>query len=310
MRRLKMITGLRWDAAIVCGVICSVFAVGADAGQRHHSTTTSSTQVQISGVPATTDASGHTYDFTPTASVPTGYTKTFSISGKPTWATFNSSTGELTGTPTEVNVGTYSSIIITVSDGVSTASLAPFSITVTNTAPTIAGVPAATVNVGSAYSFTPVASDANGDALTFSVQNLPAWASFNATTGQLTGTPSSVYAGTFSNIVISVSDGLTATSLAPFSITVTSIASGSATLSWTLPTSNVDGSTVTDLAGYRIYYGPSTTSLTQTIDISDPTLLAYTINNLASGTWYFGVTAYTSSGSQSALSNLGSKAIP
>jgi hypothetical protein len=52
-----------------------------------------------------------------------------------------------------------------------------------NSAPVIAGSPAASVRAGSAFAFTPTASDADGDTLTFSISGAPAWASFNAQTG-------------------------------------------------------------------------------------------------------------------------------
>ena len=76
------------------------------------------------------------------------------------------------------------------------------------------------MNAGSAYTFRPTASDADGDTLTFAIANRPAWATFNTATGQLSGTPTSASAGTYSNIVISVSDGKASAALAAFAITV------------------------------------------------------------------------------------------
>lgn len=90
-----------------------------------------------------------------------------------------------------------------------------------NTPPTISGAPAATVDAGSTYSFTPTAYDADSDELTFAIANRPAWASFNTSTGQLSGTPTNEDAGEHSNIQISVSDGNNGSaSLATFAITV------------------------------------------------------------------------------------------
>src|SRR6202023_1907333 len=57
----------------------------------------------------------------------------------------------------------------------------------------------------------------------------------------------STYAGTYSNIVISVSDGTASASLTAFSIAVNQISNGSATVNWTPPTSNSDGSTLLSL---------------------------------------------------------------
>ncbi len=60
----------------------------------------------------------------------------------------------------------------------------------------------------------------DGDALTFSIANKPDWASFDAATGLLNGTPPPAAVGTNSDITISVSDGQATVSLAPFSISV------------------------------------------------------------------------------------------
>ena len=87
-------------------------------------------------------------------------------------------------------------------------------------APRISGTPATSVNAGSPYSFTPTASDSGGNALTFSVQNLPAWAHFSSSSGQLTGAPTSSNVGTYGGITISVSDGQASAALPAFSIAV------------------------------------------------------------------------------------------
>jgi hypothetical protein len=271
-------------------------------------------QLTLSGTPATTDVAGQAYSFTPTASGNYyGATVTYSVSGLPSWAAFNTSTGRLSGTPSLANIGTYANISIKATNGTTTASLAPFSISVTtpaNATPTISGQPGTAVNTGSAYSFTPTASDAIGAALTFSIQNAPAWASFNTSTGQLSGTPTAAYAGTYANIVISVSDGVASASLAAFSIAVTQVSNGSATVNWTPPVDNTDGTVITNLAGYHIHYGTTSTNLNQTVQITNTGLTSYTLSNLSSGTWYFGVTAYNSSGVESSVSNIASKTIP
>jgi hypothetical protein len=85
--------------------------------------------------------------------------------------------------------------------------------------------------------------------------------------------------------------------------------SGNATLSWQAPTTNTDGAALTDLAGYRIYYGTSAGNLSDTIQLTGVGLQTYVIDNLASGTWYFAVTAVASTGVESALSDIVSKTI-
>lgn len=182
-----------------------------------------------------------------------------------------------------------------------------------NAAPTISGTPPTSDTAGQAYSFTPTASGPSGATLTFSIQNMPSWASFSASTGALTGTPSSSNVGTFSNIMISVSDGTQSASLAAFNIQVASSSSGSGTgsaaLSWTVPTTNTDGTALTDLAGFTINYGTNSGSMNQTVTVASAGTTDYTVQGLASGTWYFSVRAYTSVGTESAPSDVVSKTI-
>ena len=178
-----------------------------------------------------------------------------------------------------------------------------------NRAPTISGTATPAVNASSPYSFTPSAADADGDALAFTIQNKPAWATFNTATGRLSGTPSASDVGTYSNISISVSDGAASTALSPFAVAVTAVSNGRATLSWTAPTENTDGSTLANLAGYRIRYGTSASTLTQTIVISNASVTTYVVEDLAPATWFFAVTAVNSSGAESTNSNVASKQI-
>ncbi|HET7202423.1 MAG TPA: putative Ig domain-containing protein [Steroidobacteraceae bacterium] len=90
---------------------------------------------QISGTPATVATVAEPYAFQPTASDPEGSRLRFKINGKPVWATFNSATGKLYGTPQSAHVGTYSNIRISVSDGRLTAALPAFSVTVAQPKP-------------------------------------------------------------------------------------------------------------------------------------------------------------------------------
>ena len=124
-------------------------------------------------------------------------------------------------------------ITIEASDGKARADLPNFQIKVNgasappatvNTAPTISGTPATQATVGASYTFSPVAADAEGDPLTFSITNKPGWATFTPATGTLTGTPTANDVGTTSGIVISVNDGQLSTGLAAFSITVATTA--------------------------------------------------------------------------------------
>jgi len=86
---------------------------------------------------------------------------------------------------------------------------------------------------------------------------------------------------------------------------------GTATLSWLPPTQNTDGSQLTDLAGYKIFYGTSIDYLPNEITIDNPGISTYVVENLEGGhTFYFMITAYSSNGSLGEFSAIGSKWIP
>jgi hypothetical protein len=274
------------------------------------------TPPKITGTPATSVQAGSHYSFQPAASDADGNALTFSIGNKPSWATFSTTTGQLSGTPAVANVGAYANITITVSDGKANVSLAAFTVTVTAPAaapPTISGTPSKTAQAGTAYSFTPQASSSSGKSLSFSIQNKPGWATFSIATGQLSGTPGSSDVGTDAGIVITVSDGSLSAALAAFTITVAAAPGtptvGSATLHWSAPTQNTDGSSITNLAGYVIEYGMSAGALSQSVNISSATTTSYTIPNLGSGTWYFALSSVSTSGATSSLSSVVSKTI-
>ena len=84
---------------------------------------------------------------------------------------------------------------------------------------------------------------------------------------------------------------------------------GSATLSWTPPTENTDGTPVTDLAGYHIYYGTTEGAWTSTITVLEATETSYVVSGLAPGTYYFTVVAFNTAGDDSPESNVASKTI-
>ena len=269
----------------------------------------------INGVPATGVTEGIAYHFAPSANDADGDTLTFSVANLPGWASFSPATGALSGTPSAQDVGLWSAIVISVSDGAEVVSLPTFSIAVSslpNTAPTISGTPASTVEEGVAYVFAPSAYDADGDTLSFSVASLPSWASFNSSTGAITGVPGNSDVGMTSNIVISVSDGVSSVSLPAFSINVAAVvtSTGTATLSWLPPTENTDGSVLTDLAGYKIYYGTTAGSYTSVITVNNPGISSYVVDNLPGGnTYFFVITSVTTSGMESEYSTMGSKTI-
>lgn len=181
-----------------------------------------------------------------------------------------------------------------------------------NQSPTISATPATKAAVGSSYVLAPNVADPDGDTLAFSVQNRPSWATFNTATGQLTGTPSTQDVGTYADVVISVSDGSATAALPAFTITVgaagsdlgTTLAAGAVTLQWEAPTVTTAGTPLSGLAGFRIHYGKSAGILDSTIIVSNPGTLAYSVDNLPAGTYYFAVKAIDSQGGESELSNI------
>jgi len=109
--------------------------------------------------------------------------------------------------------------------------------------------------------------------------------------------------------VIKVSDGKASVALATFAITVRDSQIGAVELTWEPPTTNTDGSALTNLAGYRIVYGASPTQLTQTIQVASAGMSSYVVENLAPGTYYFALRAYTTKGAESADSNVVTKVV-
>jgi hypothetical protein len=175
-----------------------------------------------------------------------------------------------------------------------------------NGAPTIQGTAITTASVGTVYSFQPKATDPNEQPITFSIANQPAWATFNAATGQLSGTPAATDVGSYAGIRIGASDGQNVVSLPAFSIQVSAASAAgdsSLNLSWISPTENSDGTPLTDLKGYKIHYGIQSQSYTGAISVDNPTVTTYLVNSLPAGKYFFAVTAYNAAGLESSMSD-------
>jgi hypothetical protein len=270
----------------------------------------------ISGQPATQVIVGNAYSFTPTVTSSSGRRLAFTVTNKPAWASFNRRNGTLSGVPLAAAVGSYAGIAIAVNDGRRSASLLPFSVQVlaanpADIPPKISGTPPTSATVGIAYQFQPSASDPDGQTLSFGIANKPAWASFSATTGVLSGTPTT--AGVYPNVAIAVSDGIATATLAPFTISVATPVvvqpNGSAVLTWTAPTLNTDGTPLTNLAGYKVLYGMAPAQLGSSLQVPGAGSTTVSIEGLAPGTYYFSVEAYTTNGVASAPTPTVSKSI-
>lgn len=84
---------------------------------------------------------------------------------------------------------------------------------------------------------------------------------------------------------------------------------GSTTVTWKAPTTNTDGTALTNLASYTVLFGTSSSALSQSKTVSDPSATSTTIAALASGTWYFAVRAVNSGGVESESSAIASKTL-
>jgi hypothetical protein len=270
----------------------------------------------IWGDPEYSATPGSMYLFQPEASDSDGDVLEFSIANKPQWADFDSVSGTLQGFPGDEDAGPNANIVISVTDQNSVASLASYTIQVgqsstppddsmppdsepVSTAPVISGTPNTSAVVDSQYSFQPETSDEDGDELSFSIVNKPVWANFDTTTGQLEGRPTSADVGTTSAIEISVTDGSSIAALPQFEIAVEQAGPSSFTLSWTPPTLNEDGSPLTDLSGYRIYYGTTSGQYSEEVSLQSPGITTYVIGNLAAGNYFLAMTSVNSGGMES-----------
>jgi hypothetical protein len=285
---------------------------------------------EITGEPPATVVVESLYEFLPTVRNDDGDELLFEVDNRPAWLAVNTATGLLRGIPAADDVGVHDGIVIRVTDRIDSDALGPFSITVeplptapdpvepapsepepapsepepvSNTAPTISGNPPSTVEAGSMYRFVPSANDADGDSLEFDIINNPVWASFNTSTGELSGVPSADDVGTFSNIVIQVGDGTTTSELPTFEITVEGATLGNTTLSWMPPTENADGSPLLDLAGFYVYWGTDPQNLAFSVAIDNPGITSYVVEGLTPGTYYFAVTAFNADNMESTFSN-------
>jgi hypothetical protein len=75
-------------------------------------------------------------------------------------------------------------------------------------------------------------------------------------------------------------------------------------VSWTKPTTNSDGSALTDISGYQVVYGTSATNLSQSMSIAGASTTSALIGGLTSGTYYVAVRTVNSSGSASSPSGV------
>ncbi|RME78393.1 hypothetical protein D6774_01360, partial [Candidatus Woesearchaeota archaeon] len=153
---------------------------------------------------------GATLSFQVSATDADGDALTYTASGVPAFATFTGQT--FTAQPGFFDAGTYT-ITFTVSDGKATDSeTITLSVNNVNRAPVFTPLSDRYVVAGNQITFSVLATDADGDALTYAALNLPSWASFDAQTRTFTGTPQESDVGDYS-VTFTVNDGLASSNL-------------------------------------------------------------------------------------------------
>ena len=175
----------------------------------------------------------------------------------------------------------------------------------------LSGAPPTTATAGSNYLYQPSLTQGSGD-VTFSVSGMPKWATFDSSTGVLTGTPATSDEGKTGAITITATNGMSTASVGPFTIQVnapTAATAATVSLAWNAPTQNADGTPITGLAGFHIYYGTTAGALSTTVNVSSPSTTTYVLKGLTHGTYYFSVVAYNTSGQDSKSSNMATTTI-
>lgn len=252
------VTGLANGSPYTFSVVATN-AIGSSSASGVSNSVTPNGAPVISGTPTLSVNQDASYQFTPTASDSVGDVLSFSIANKPAWATFNTTTGTLSGTPSNQDVGVTNGIIISVSDGALSASLPAFNLSVVNIndAPTISSTAITAATQDAAYSYTFAAADTDvGDTLTLSAVTKPSWLSFNTTSGVLSGTPGNADVGAHPvTLRVTDTDGLTADQ--SFSITVTNVNDAPVATSSTV-TLEEDGSVTITLAAEDVDNDPLT----------------------------------------------------
>ena len=161
---------------------------------------------------------GQPYNFTPGFFDPLGETVYFTATNLPAWVNFDEATGTISGTPTVEDVGSSGEIVLSVSNGLESDSLPPFTLTVVANAAAVDQEPIfdnpeppTIVQVGEPYYYDPGLFDPEGEGLNVNGVNLPAWLKLDPATGILSGTPGVGDVGFAVGIVLTATETSSAT---------------------------------------------------------------------------------------------------
>jgi PKD repeat protein len=160
----------------------------------------------MDAIPPSVTDDGKLFTLTVTASDPDGDILKYSASGLPAGAAFNATTRLFSWTPGYDQIGNYT-ITFRVSDGALSDTVdAIITVMEVNRAPVMDAIPSYVTDEGKLLTFRIIASDPDGDVLSFSVMNLPKGASYKAADGTFSWTPQYDQAGIY-RVTFSVSDG-------------------------------------------------------------------------------------------------------
>ncbi len=209
---------------------------------------------------------------------------------------------------------------VTVTDNLgatATSSVTVVVVNSSNSAPTVNAGSNQTVQVLDTVTLTASASDSDGsitDYLWRQVDNGAPSISINNFRNRIANftAPQSNTTETYQfRVTVTDNDDATDSDLVSITVNPTQSNTGQATVTWTAPTENTDGSTLNDLAGFTIYYGRNRNDLTNSAVINNSNQTSRTLRNLRNGTtYYFSITARNNSGIESERSPIRSKQIP
>lgn len=213
-----------YDRALTTQEVADIYADGQNGDE--HCKPGSHAPI-ITSTPTTTASEGVLYSYDLNYREIDGDVVTLSAPTKPDWLNFNTSTGVLSATPTDAEIGSHP-IVLQVADEDATLQQS-FTLVVSNVndVPVITSTPVTAVNEDAAYTYTITATDDDpGDVLTYSAPVKPTWLNFNASTRVLSGTPTNDQVGTNASadfdVTLRVNDG-TVDVDQEFTITVTNI---------------------------------------------------------------------------------------
>jgi hypothetical protein len=153
---------------------------------------------------------GQLQEFTVTANDPEGDALAYTASNLPTGATFDSGTRTFSWTPDYAQAGVHPNVLFTVTDDgdppLSDSEEISITVEDVNQPPVLDPIGDKSVNEGEALIFTVTGSDPDGDALTYSVNNLPLWASFDPATRVFSWAPDYGQAGVYPNVLFTLTD--------------------------------------------------------------------------------------------------------